>query len=359
MHGSTQATAQQPRRRVFPASATALLPDRMRMMMRILELRILSAAAIGLLFCAMSGAVLAQAWPSGPLRIVVPFQPGGSTDILGRAIAQKLGERVRQPVIVENRAGANGTIGAAYVAKSPADGHTMLLVQAGFASNPSLYKNLPYDPARDLAPVSILASGPLVLVVHPSLAARSVQELIALAKSRPGELNFGSAGTGSLPHLAAELFNMMAGIRMIHIPYKGSGAALADVLSGQVPVYTMNLVLSLPYLKSGRLRALGVTSPQRSPIAPGIPTIAESGLKGYDMSTWYGLLVAGATPRGVIARLAQEMAQVLRQPDVTERMTADGVTVVASSPEEFAEFLGRETTKYARIIQAAGIQASD
>jgi tripartite-type tricarboxylate transporter receptor subunit TctC len=331
----------------------------MRMMMRILEPRILSAAAIGLLLCAMSGAVLAQAWPSGPLRIVVPFQPGGSTDILGRAIAQKLGERVRQPVIVENRAGANGTIGAAYVAKSPADGHTMLLVQAGFASNPSLYKNLPYDPARDLAPVSILASGPLVLVVHPSLAARSVQELIALAKSRPGELNFGSAGTGSLPHLAAELFNMMAGIRMIHIPYKGSGAALADVLSGQVPVYTMNLVLSLPYLKSGRLRALGVTSPQRSPIAPEIPTIAESGLKGYDMSTWYGLLVAGATPRGVIARLAQEMAQVLRQPDVTERMTADGVTVVASSPEEFAEFLGRETTKYARIIQAAGIQASD
>ncbi len=307
----------------------------------------------------MSGAVLAQAWPSGPLRIVVPFQPGGSTDILGRAIAQKLGERVRQPVIVENRAGANGTIGAAYVAKSPADGHTTLLVQAGFASNPSLYKNLPYDPARDLAPVSILASGPLVLVVHPSLAARSVQELIALAKSRPGELNFGSAGTGSLPHLAAELFNMMAGIRMIHIPYKGSGAALADVLSGQVPVYTMNLVLSLPYLKSGRLRALGVTSPQRSPIAPEIPTVAESGLKGYDMSTWYGLLVASATPRGVIARLAQEMAQVLRQPDVTERLTADGVTVVASSPEEFAEFLARETAKYARIIQAAGIQASD
>jgi tripartite-type tricarboxylate transporter receptor subunit TctC len=321
--------------------------------------RIRSVAAIVLLSCAISGAVLAQTWPGGPMRIVVPFQPGGSTDILGRAIAQRLGERVRQPVIVENRSGANGTIGAAYVAKSPADGQTMLLVQAGFASNPSLYKNLPYDPARDLAPVSILASGPLVLVVHPSLAAKSVQDLITLARARPGELNFGSAGTGSLPHLAPELFNLMAGIRMIHIPYKGSGAALADVLSGQVPVYYMNLVLSMPYLKSGKLRPLGVTSPQRSPIAPEIPTVAESGLKGYDMSTWYGLLVPGATPRSVIARLAQEMAQVLRQPDVTERLTADGVAVVASSPEEFAEFLARETAKFARIIQAAGIQASD
>jgi len=329
--------------------------------MRMLErtLRVASAAAIGLLCCTMSGVAPAQTWPSGPMRIVVPFQPGGSTDILGRAIAQRLGERLRQPVIVENRSGANGTIGAAYVAKSPADGHTMLLVQAGFASNSSLYKNLPYDPTRDLAPVSILASGPLVLVVHPSLPAKSVQELIALAKARPGALNFGSAGTGSLPHLAPELFNMMAGIRMTHIPYKGSGAALADVLSGQVPVYYMNLVLSLPYLKSGKLRALGVTSPQRSTIAPEIPTVAESGLKGYDMSTWYGLLVPGATPRSVIVRLAQEMAQVLRQPDVTERMTADGVTVVASSPEQFAEFLARETSKYARIIQAAGVQASD
>jgi tripartite-type tricarboxylate transporter receptor subunit TctC len=327
----------------------------MRRMMRTLEY--LCAAA--LLCCAMSGAALAQTWPSGPLRIVVPFQPGGSTDFLARAIAERLGERVRLPVIVENRGGANGTIGAAYVAKAPADGHTMLLVQAGFASNPSLYKNLPYDQGRDLAPVSILASGPLVLAVNPSLAARSVHELVALAKSRPGELNFGSAGTGSLPHLAPELFNMMAGIRMAHIPYKGSGAALADVLSGQVPVYYMNLVLSLPYLKSGKLRALGVTSPQRSPIAPDIPTIAESGLAGYDMSTWYGLLVPGATPRGVIARIAQEMALVLRLPDVTERLTADGVTVVAGGPEEFAGFLKLETAKYARIIQAAGIQASD
>jgi tripartite-type tricarboxylate transporter receptor subunit TctC len=232
-------------------------------------------------------------------------------------------------------------------------------VQAGFASNPSLYKNLPYDQGRDLAPVSILASGPLVLVVNPSLAARSVKELIALARSRPGELNCGSAGTGSLPHLSLELLNMMAGIRMTHIPYKGSGAALADVLSGQVPVYYMNLVLSLPYLKSGKLRALGVTSPQRSAITPDIPTIAESGLAGYDMSTWYGLLVPGPTPRSVIARLAQELAQVLRLSDVAERMTADGVTVVASSPEEFSEFLNRETGKYVRIIRAAGIQASD
>ena len=305
------------------------------------------------------GSAFAQSYPSGPLRIVVPFQAGGSTDILARAMAQKLNERFRQPVVVDNRGGANGTIGAALVAKAPPDGHTLLLVQAGYASNPSLFRKLPYDQARDLAPVSVLASGPLVLVVHPSVPAKSVKELIELARQRPGELNYGSPGTGSLPHLTAELFNISGGTKMTHIPYKGSGAALADVLAGRVPVYFMNLVLSQPYLADGRLRALGVTSPKRSPVAPALPSIDEAGLQGFDMTTWYGLLVPGTTPREIIARLQQEMAQVLNQPDVRERLAADGVAVVASTPAQFDEFLKRETEKYARIIRAADIKPVD
>jgi tripartite-type tricarboxylate transporter receptor subunit TctC len=315
--------------------------------------------AWALVFYLLLGSAHAQPFPSGPLRIVVPFQPGGSTDILARAMGQKLTERTHQPAIVDNRSGANGTIGAALVAKAPADGHTMLLVQAGYASNPSLFRHLPYDQARDLAPVSVLASGPLVLVVNPQVPARSVGELISFAKENPGKLDYGSAGTGSLPHLAAELFNLSAGTKMTHIPYKGSGAALSDVLAGRVPVYFMNLVLSLPYLADGRLRALGVTSPKRSSIAPQLPTIEEGGLRGFDMTTWYGLLVPGATPRETIARLQQEMAQVLNQADMKERLAVDGMTAVASTPEQFAVFLKSETEKYARIIRAAGIKPID
>jgi len=302
---------------------------------------------------------LAQTYPSGPLRIVVPFQAGGSTDMVARTLAQKLRDRFNQPVVVENRAGANGTIGAALVAKSPQDGHTMLLVQSGFVSNPILMRNLPYDQARDLAPVSSLASGPMVLVVHPSLPAKSVRELIAFAKSRPGELNFGSPGNGSLSDLCAQLFDAMAGVKMTHVPYKGSGGALADVLAGRVPVYYMNLVLALPYLKDERLRALGVTTRERSAVAPELPTIDEAGLPGYEMATWYGLFVQGATPRGVIAKLQEEVAQILDEPAMKERIAADGMTVVASTPGQFALFLKRETEKYARIIEAAGIKAID
>jgi len=323
--------------------------------------RLRSCAAGGLLLplALMSGATRAQDYPSGPLRIVVPFQAGGSTDMVARTLAQKLKDRFNQPVVVENRAGANGTIGAAVVAKSPPDGHAMLLVQSGFVSNPILMRNLPYDQARDLAPVSSLASGPMVLVVHPSLPVKSVKELIALARSRPGELNFGSPGNGSLSDLCAELFDAMAGVRMTHVPYKGSGGALADVLAGRVPVYYMNLVLALPYLKDERLRALGVTTRERSAITPELPTIDEAGLPGYEMTTWYGLFVQGATPRGVIAKLQREAAQILNQPAMRDRIAADGMTVVASTPGQFAEFLVRETAKYARIIEAAGIKAID
>ena len=278
-------------------------------------------------------------YPAGPLRIVSPYAPGGGTDILGRIIGQKLNESLKQPVVVENRVGANGTIGAAYVAKAAPDGLTMLIVPAGYAANPALYKNLPYDQARDLAPVSHLASGPLVLVVHPSLPAKSVKEFIALAKSRPAEINVGSAGTGSLPHLCAELFNSAAGVKLIHIPSKGSGTAVLDVLSGQVPVYFMNVLQSLPLAKAGKLRALGVTSPQRSPIAPELPPIAQD-VAGFDMTNWYGLLVPGGTPREIVRRLQQEAARALNLPELKERLAGEGMTVVASTPEEFVE-IGR------------------
>jgi tripartite-type tricarboxylate transporter receptor subunit TctC len=232
----------------------------------------------------------------------------------------------------------------------------MVIVAAGYAAGASLYKNLPYDQTRDLAPVSRLAAGPLVLVVHPSLPARSVRELVALAKARPGELNAGNSGTGSLPHLTAELFAAMSGIRLVHVPYKGPGAALIDVMSGQVPLYFMNVLGAIPLVKANRLRALGVSSAERSPIAPDLPTIAESGLHGFDMTNWYGLLVPGATPKDVIVKLQQEVARIMALPEFRQQMAAGGMTVVASTQQQFSEFLAQESAKYARVIKMAGVK---
>jgi tripartite-type tricarboxylate transporter receptor subunit TctC len=300
----------------------------------------------------------AQQYPAGPLRIIVPFTPGGGTDILARLIAQKLNDSWGQPVVVDNRPGASGTVGTAFVAKSTGDGHTLLIVPAGYAGNPGLYRKLPYDHTRDLAPVSWLASGPLTLVVHPSLPAKSVKELVAFARARPGEINFGSSGAGTLPHLSAELFNSMSGVKMVHIPYKGAGAAVTDVMAGRVPVYFMNILQSLSLIKAGKLRALGVTTPERTPIAPDIPSIAEAGLKGYDMTNWYGLLAPAATPREAIVKLNAEVVRILKLPELTSRLADDGMTVVASTPERFAEFLARETDKFTRVIEAAGIKGT-
>jgi tripartite-type tricarboxylate transporter receptor subunit TctC len=317
------------------------------------KLALLAAIAL----CAGAGAS-AQQYPAGPMRIVVPFTPGGGTDILARLIAQKLNESWGQPVVVDNRPGAAGTVGTAFVAKAAGDGHTLLIVPAGYAGNPGLYKKLPYDHTRDLAPVSCLASGPLVLVVHPSLPPKSVKELIAFARARPGEINFGSSGAGTLPHLSAELFNSMSGIKMVHIPYKGAGAAVTDVMAGRVPVYFMNILQSLSLIKAGKLRALGVTTPERTPIAPEIPAIAEAGLKGYDMTNWYGLLAPAATPREAIVKLNAEVVRILKLPELTGRLSDDGMTVVASTPERFGEFLARETDKFTKVIEAAGIKGS-
>jgi len=320
--------------------------------------RKLAAALFVVVAVSTETPAVAQAYPSGPMRIVVPFTPGGGTDILARVLGQKLTESWGQPAVVDNRAGASGTVGTAVVAKAPADGHTLLIVPAGYAGNPSLYKQLPYDHKRDLAPVSCLASGPLTLVIHPSFPARSIKEFIAIGRARPGEINFGTSGAGTLPHLSAELFSSMSGIKMVHIPYKGAGAAVTDVLAGRVPVYFMNILQSLQLIKAGKLRALGVTTPQRSPIAPEIPAIAEAGLKGYDMTNWYGLLVPAATPREVIVKLSAEVGRILKLPELTARLADDGMTVVASTPEQFAVFLARETEKFTRVIEAAGIKGT-
>ena len=297
----------------------------------------------------------AQTFGGGQLRIVSPYPPGGGTDTLGRIIAQRYTERSGYPAIVENRAGANGTIGAAYVAKSQGDGLTLLIVPAGYAANPSLYKSLPYDQSRDLAPVSLLASGPLVLVTALSLPVRTPLDLIALARARPGELNYGSPGSGGLPHLSAELFASMAGIKLTHVPYKGPAIAITDLISGYVQLYFMNVTQALPLVDAKKLRALGVTSPKRSVFAPTIPTIAERGATGYAMTNWYGMLVGATTPHVVIAKINAEVNAILKLSEAQRNLAVGGMSVEATSSEEFAEFLKRESSKYQRVIAASGI----
>jgi tripartite-type tricarboxylate transporter receptor subunit TctC len=319
----------------------------------------LQRLACSLVFAALaSAAANAQTFPNGQLRIISPYPPGGGTDVLGRVIAQRYTERFGQPAIVENRVGANGTIGTAFVAKAAPDGLTLLIVPAGHAANPSLYKSLPYDQSRDLAPVSLLASGPLVLVVTPSLPVRTVKELISLARSRPGDLNFGSPGSGALPHLSAELFNVMASTKMTHVPYKGPAAAVSDLMSGQIALYFMNVTQSIPLVAATKLRALGVTSRERSASAPEIPTIAEAGLKGFDMTNWYGMFASGSTPGATIHTLNTEIRNIIMLPDTRKGLSAQGMVVEASSPDHFAEFLKRETAKYVRVIESAGIKGT-
>jgi tripartite-type tricarboxylate transporter receptor subunit TctC len=306
-----------------------------------------------------STAAVAQTYPSGPIRIIVPFPPGGGTDILARSIAQKLGEAWGQTVIVDNRGGANGTIGTAVAAKAAPDGHTALMVPSGFAVNPSIYKNLPFDTVKDLAPVTQLASSPLVLVVHPSFPTRSVKELIALVKARPGEINYGSSGNGSPPHIATELFKLMTGTKIAHISYKGAGPAAVDLIAGHIPMYFMNALSATPHIKQGRLRPLGVTSDKRHPGLPDVPTIAEAGVPGYAMTNWYGMLVPAGTPRASLMKLHAEVVRILNLPELRERLASEGAAVVAGTPEQFAAFLKNEIATTAKIVQASGMTATN
>ena len=311
--------------------------------------------AVLALMLATAGAS-AQGYPTKPIRLVVPYPAGGPLDIMARAIGQKLTEAWKQPVVVDNRAGAGGNIGADFVAKSAPDGYTLLMgAVATHAINPSLYSKIPYDPVKDFAPVALVAQVPNILVVNPAVPAKTVSELIALARAKPGTLNFGSGSTGSTGHLAGELFNTMAGVKMVHIPYKGAAPATADLLGGQVQLMFDNLASALPNVKAGKLRALAVTTLARSAAIPGLPTIAESGLAGFDLTTWFGLLVPAGTPPEIVARLNAEIVRALDAKDMRERLEKMGAEPLSNNtPEHFAAFIRSEAAKYARVVKDSG-----
>ena len=318
-------------------------------------IRIGVCAAVLALFC---GGVAAQGYPLKPPRIVVGFAPGGNTDLVTRILAQKLGELWSQTVVVDNRPGASGMIAGEIVAKAAPDGYTLLLTpQTSIAVAPSLYGKAPYDPAKDFAPITLAGSSPLLMVVHPSFPPKSFAEFVALAKKgSAGALTFGSGGIGSSPHMAGELFRSMAHIDITHIPYRGNGPAYTDLMAGQVSLMFPNIATSLQYVKTGRMRALGVGGKRRSVIAPDIPTINESGLPGYEMSSWFGLLAPAGTPPAVINRLQQEIGRMFRQAEVREKLFAQGVEPVGSTPQEFAAFLNAETAQWAKVIKATGLK---
>jgi len=301
--------------------------------------------------------VYGQDYPRRPVRLIVPFPPGGGNDIVARAVAQELGKSLGQQFVVDNRAGAGGAIGAELAARSPADGYTLFLGGVGsHVVNPSLHAKLSYDPIRDFAPVTLIASAPAVLVVHPSVQAASVVELTALAKANPGKLNYASNGNGSSAQLAAVLFESMAGVRMTHVPYKGVSQALVDLMSGEVQLMFGTIVAISPHIKAGRLRALAVTGKSRSGLLPEVPTLAEAGLPGYEAGSWYGILAPAGTPGAIVARLNAEINHAMRQPEVRERLAAEGAETIGGTPEEFALHIKAELARTGRLMREAGIR---
>ena len=310
-----------------------------------------------LLIFVVSVSAAENTYPSRPVRLIAPFSAGGGVDIVARLVAQRLSEKWVQQVVVDNRTGATGIIGTDLAAHATPDGYTLLMGNAAtHAVNVSLFKKLPYDAIRDFVPITLVGRVPEMLVVHPALPASSVQELIALAKSKPGELTFGSAGSGSPPHLAGELFQSLAKIRLVHIPYKGSAPALTDLIAGQINMYFSNILSAVPYVKGGRLRGLGVTSAKRSVVAPDIPAIAEAGLPGYEDYNWYGVLAPKGTPKAIVDKLHTDIVHVVKSTDVEDRLTKDGAEVIANTPAEFAKFIREEIQKYAQIIKQSGLR---
>lgn len=303
---------------------------------------------------AQTAATPAGAYPSRPVKVVVPYPPGGPTDIVARVVFQQVSESTGQQFVIDNRAGAGGNIGAEAVARAPADGYTLLIGTTAHAINMSMFKSLGYDVVKDFSPVTLLSQGPLVLVAHPGFAPNSVAELIALAKSKPGALNFASSGNGQSTHLSGELFNTMAGVKIAHVPYKGSAPALTDVIAGQVPFMFDTMLSAMPFVKAGKLKALAVSSPQRSPAAPDVPTIAESGLPGYETFAWNGLLAPAGTPPAVIARLNEELKKALESPQVRERFGLQGFAATWTTPEQSRSFIGAEVAKWAKTVKASG-----
>jgi len=305
---------------------------------------------------AISGGAAAQAFPEKPVHIIVPFTPAGSTSILARLLAQYLGPRYNQPVIVENKPGAGAHLGAEFVAKAPPDGHTLLLGTIGVHAAHALYPKLSYDPAKDLQPVIIAVDLPLALVVNPSFAAKTVQEFIAMAKARPGDINFGSAGSGSSTHMTGELFKLMAGVNLTHIPYKGSMPAVQDVMGGQTQAMFEQLPTILPQIQSGRLRPLGVTSKTRAPALPNVPTIAESGVPGYESTSWFTIATSARVPGPIVQKLNADFNAVLAMPEVQAKLKDLGMNAVGGSTEFAARHFASETEKWTRVIRAGNLK---
>ena len=313
----------------------------------------IAAALCAVMSCA---AAHAQTYPSRAVRLVVPYVPGGGTDFTARVIAPKLSEALGQQVVVDNRPGGGTNIGSDLVAKAVPDGYTLLMMSLTFAVNPSLFKKLPYDTEKDLAPVSLVASAPLILVVHPSLPVKTLKDFIAHAKANPGKLNFGSGGPGTTPHLAGEMLKSMAGLQMTHVPYKGGGPALADLAGGQLQLMLENIPSTLPHVKSGKLRLLALSGLKRSALLPDVPTLDEAGLKGYDIVGWNGLFVPAGTPNAIVSRLHAETVKALALPDIKERLSGMGAEGVGSAPAQFAAFVKAEIKKWAQVVRAAGLR---
>ncbi len=311
--------------------------------------------AVSLALPALRPALAAEEYPTRPIRLVVPFPPGGGTDIMGRLVASHLTEKLGVQTVVDNRGGAGGIMGTELAAKASPDGHTLLIGSVSTISiNPSLYPKLPFDTVKDLAPVSLIASTPSVVVVTANLPARSVQELIALAKAKPGQLNFASAGSGTSHHLGGELFKLTAGIDIVHVPYKGTAPAVTDLVSGQVSMMIANTPAVLPMVKAGRLKPLAVTSLSRSSLMPELPTVAESGLPGFEVIVWYGVLAPAVTPKPIIAKLNGYLKQMASVPEVKERLAGQGAEAISSTPEEFARKIREDMKKWAKVVQVSG-----
>jgi tripartite-type tricarboxylate transporter receptor subunit TctC len=318
-----------------------------------MQIRYCAIALAGLL---AAGSAAAQPYPSKPIRMIVPTSPGGILDIVTRLLGQKLTELTGQIVVVENRAGASNNIGTEFVARAPADGYTLVSVTLPFVVNPSLFDKLPFNVERDFAPVSVVIAAPYVLVAHPSVPAKTVKELVALAKAQPGALSYATGGAGTNLHMAAELFALQAGVRLLHVPYKGGGPALASVIAGETAVSFPSLGAVLPHVNSGRLRALAITGRQRSALLPKLPTVAEAGYPEYAFTSWVGVLAPAGTPATVVAALNTQIVKAMRNPAIVERFAADGTDVVASSPEQFAALIKTELPRWAKVVHASGMK---
>jgi tripartite-type tricarboxylate transporter receptor subunit TctC len=319
--------------------------------------QVLTGVSLAILSVVLPAAVVAQSYPTKPIRVIAPFPPGGTSDTIARILGQKLTEAWKQQAIVENRAGVAGSLGSAVAAKSPPDGYTLLVGNVGpVAINHNVYKNVGYDPVKDFAPITLAVTAPQIVVAHPSVPAKSFKEFTALVKKHKGKINYGSSGPGSISHLSAELYKQMTGTDMLHVPFKGSALITTALLSGEVDVVFSDMAVVLPHVQAGKLRALAVTGPEPTPLVPGLPTVAASGVPGFAMTSWWGVLGPAGTPQAIITRLNSELGRILKDADVKKRFATLGVDAATSTPEEFSSLIRSEIGKYAKLLKAVGIQ---